>query len=107
MTVYIERDGKDEWVVRTAPQCMTDIIVQVARCDGEEQTLFAFHIGELIRTELEADGGIDGSYLADHERRAILARWADILELHARMIRIVLATPDFHHAATGVTEGGV
>lgn len=104
MSVVIERDGREKWLVRTAPQCLTDILVQVADCENEEETLFAFEIGELLRQTLEGSGCMDGSCLASPIQRAVLARWASILELHAGMIRAVLATPDIHADKNEINE---
>lgn len=94
MPIYRQRNGKDEWIIRTAPQCMTDVLVQVAREKDPGTTLFTFEIGELIREELEGDGTLNGEFVATPARRAELARWADLLEIHARTIRAVLAMPE-------------
>lgn len=91
MPIYKQRNGKDEWIIRTAPQCMTDILIQVAREKDPGTTLFTFEVGELIREELEGDGTLTGEFVATPARRAELARWADLLEIHARTIRAVLA----------------
>ena len=95
MAIFIEGpDGEREWTVRVAPQCMTDLLVQVMDAGQPDMALFAFKLGELIREEVEADGALDGRYVAEPSRRAELARWATLLDIHARTIRAVLAVSE-------------
>jgi hypothetical protein len=93
--MIIDKANGEVWQVRIVPQCMTDIIIQVARGDDEDEpTLFGFHLGELIRETLEPDGCHDGSYSASATKRLVLSRMARLLELQAETIRAVLAWPD-------------
>lgn len=89
MAIHIEENGKDVWEIRCAPQCMTDILVQVRRV-GTEMPLFAFHIGDLLREEVEAHGDLGGMMQVDDEQSANLNRWADQLEIYAALIRTAL-----------------
>lgn len=89
MTIHIEEDGEDLWEIECAPHCMTDILVQVRRVDAE-RPLFTFHIGDLLREEVEGHGDMGGMIQIDDEQSANLNRWADQLEIYAALIRTAL-----------------
>lgn len=88
--MFIEDGG--EWVVRIAPQCMTDILVQVCRSDPDanDPAIFTFCIGELMREALDDLGCLDGLLEADDAEAANIERWASQMEAYAAIMRSAL-----------------
>lgn len=81
-----DEDRKLDWVITIAPQCLTDILIQVSRPEGKFAAL-TFGIGELMRDEIEGDGDFGGMLQLSNERAANLTRWADQLEIYAALMR--------------------
>lgn len=90
MAVVIERDGVEEWIVQCAPQCMTDILVQVSRMADPENVVFTFQIGELMREALEDCGDLLGMLQCSDQQAAVLERYASLLEIYAEIMRSAL-----------------
>lgn len=76
--------GEVLWTARTAPQCITGCLIQIADPDGK--TLHAVDLFEIIREEIEGNGCLDGTIRLVLEHRQHLARVARNLRRIAAMI---------------------
>lgn len=91
MPLTIENtDHQDEWIVRCAPQCLTDILVQVTHAETPEQCVFTFCLGKMLREMVEDYGTWDGTLVMDKHHVAVFERWASQLDLYAEIIRSAL-----------------
>lgn len=93
MSINIEDPpGKDRYEIRCAPQVLTDILVQVRdlRNNDKSRCLFTFEIGHLLLQEVEGDAVLSGEWKGGNQRRAVLLRWASLLECYAATIRAAI-----------------
>ncbi len=84
--------GKDRYELRCAPQVLTDILVQVRDLrDGDKsRCIFTFEIGKLLLQEVEEDALLSGAWEGGDHRRAVLLRWASLLECYAATMRAAM-----------------
>ncbi len=81
------------YLTRVAPQCITDLLIQVFPDDEDESTLCAFTLGECLSSWIECYGCLDGSLQFPANEKSALERAALHLERHAKMIRDALTAP--------------
>ena len=84
-----EEDEDRDFNVICAPQCLTDILVQVRRAN-DNTVVLTFEIGKLMREEIEGHGDMEGLLLVTNEEATNFARWADQLEIYAALMRSAL-----------------
>ena len=82
-----------EYLTRVAPQCVSDILIQIFPDDNQEKTVFAFTLGSCLYDWIEGHGCLDGIMELSDEEKSMLLRAALHLERHARMIRDTLSGP--------------
>lgn len=96
MSVIVKNaKGAWEWRISCAPQTLTDILVEVAKIDrhGKWTIVCSFHLGELMRQEVEDHASLLGPLSIDDHAAGVLTRWADQLVLYAGIMRSALRTP--------------
>ena len=102
MVLHIgDRDeDKDRWRINCAPQCTTDILVQVTDLwrlenDPEDQGAdFSFKLGKLMVEEAGNATMPGGLLWATDDEAANIARWADQFEAYAAIMRSALRSRD-------------
>lgn len=95
--IYFDEDGYE---VNVAPQCLTDILLQV-RIDPTKVSehahpescgsVYAFQLGEVMRAQLEDCCGLDGLFIGTPDDVGRMNRMAVLFDVMAITIRAAIS----------------